>query len=148
MGYYMRFVSTDERPITTAELRDALVAAGPGYDVQIDDAAAMIVHAGVPIAQVEINLPGDGLFDEERDELAAFATDAEGDRSATARVLQTLAAARAIVAAQVLFGTGDTEATLSRLDPLWNWLFRTRQGLLQADGEGHYDTRGMVLHVE
>jgi hypothetical protein len=144
----MRFVSTDERPITTADLRDALIAAGPGYNVQVDDTAATIVHDGATIAHVEINLPGDGLFDEEREELVEFATDADGERSAKGRVLATLDAARAIVAAQVLFGTGDIEATLSRLDPLWGWLFRNRRGLMQADGEGYYDAKGVVLVVE
>jgi hypothetical protein len=114
----------------------------------MDDTAATIHHAGATIAHVEINVPGDGLFDDERDELVEFATDASGDASATARVLETLAGARAIVAAQVLFGTGDTETTLSRLDPLWGWLFRNREGLLQADGEGYYDAQGLVLQVQ
>jgi hypothetical protein len=144
----MRFVSGDDRPVTTTQLRDALLAAGPGYEVKMDEAAATIVHAGTPIAHVEINVPGDGLFDEERDELIEFVTDSDGERSAKSRVLETLGAARTIVAAQVLFGTGDAETTLSRLDPLWQWLFRNRLGLLQADGEGYYDARGLVLQVE
>jgi len=148
MGYYMRFVSTDPRPITATDLRSALTAADPGYDVDVDATAATIRHSGATIAHLEINLPGDGLFDEERDELVAFATDAAGDRSAKARVLSTLHGARAIVAAQVLFGTGDVEQTLGHLDPLWAWLFQNREGLVQADSEGYCDTRGIVLKVE
>lgn len=144
----MRFVSEDEKPVTTTELRDALLAAGPGYEVTLDDVSATILHAGAPIAHVEINVPGDGLFDEERDELMEFVADSDGERSSKSRVLEALGAARTIVAAQVLFGTGDTETTLSRLDPLWRWLFRHRLGLLQADGEGYYDARGLVLQVE
>src|SRR5262245_35426083 len=107
----MRFVSRDAKPVTTTELRDALQAADPGYDVQIDDVAATISHAGARVAHVEINVPGDGLFDEERDELVDFVTDAEGEASAKARVLEALRGARAIVAAQVLFGSGDSETT-------------------------------------
>jgi hypothetical protein len=148
MGYYMRFISTDTRPITPAELRSALVAADPGYDIEVDDIAATINHSGVTIAHVEINIPGDGLFDEERDELVEFATDSSDDRSAMARVVATLRSARSIVAAQVLFGTGDAEQTLARLDPLWAWLLQNRQGLVQADSEGYYDARGMVLKVD
>jgi hypothetical protein len=148
VGYYMRYVSTDDRPITTAEIRDALVAAGTGYDVEIDDTAATIVHSGARIAHVEINVPGDGLFDEERHELDEFVMNADGDRWASARVRHVLGAAQAIVAAQVLFGTGDVKETLNLLDPLWEWFFRNRHGLLQADGEGYYDARGVVLRVE
>lgn len=144
----MRYVCTDQRPVATTDLQNALVAAGAEYSVQVDDTAATIRHTGATIAHVEINVPGDGLFDDERNELMEFATDASGDALATARVLATLGGARAIVAAQVLFGTGDTETTLSRLDPLWAWLFRNRQGLLQADGEGYYDAHGLVLQVE
>lgn len=148
MGYYIRFVSTDARPVATTDLQNAFVAAGPAYAVQVDDTAATIRHAGATIAHVEINVPGDGLFDDERDELAEFATEAGGDASATARVLKTLGGARTIVAAQVLFGTGDAETTLSRLDPLWGWLFQNREGLLQADAEGYYDAQGLILQVQ
>jgi hypothetical protein len=143
----MRFVSTDEQPVTTGPLRDALVAAGSAYEVQLDDVALTIVHAGARIAHVEINVPGDGLFDEEREELIESLSVAAGDDSAKANVVASLRAARTIVAAQVLFGTGDTDSTLKALDPLWQWLFRNRRGLLQADGEGYYDARGLVLSV-
>jgi len=143
----MRFVSADKQPVTTTLLRDAVLAAGPGYDVQIDDVAATIFHNGARIAHIEINVSGDDLFDEERDELAEFVTDTVGDPTAKATVLETLGAAQTIVAAQVLYGTGDVETTLSRLDPLWQWLFRNRKGLLQADGEGYYDARGLILRV-
>ena len=148
MGYYMRFVSTDQRPVTARELRDALVVVDPGYDIAVDDSVVTIHHSGATIAQVEINVPGDGLFEEERDELVEFATNADDEGSAKARVLDTLRAVRTIVAAQVLFGTGDAEATLRRLDPLWAWLLQNQEGLLQADGEGYYDTRCIILHTE
>lgn len=72
MGYYMRFVSTDARPVVPAELRDALAAVSPAYNVEIDDFAATISYDGDVIAHVEINVPGDGLFDQERAELIEF----------------------------------------------------------------------------
>ena len=143
----MRFVSTDTRPVTATELRDALGGAGPGYEVLIDDTVATILHDGATIAHVEINVPGDGLFDEEREELMEFVTDADGDRPQKARVLEALTNARTIVAVQVLYGTGDTESTLAALDPLWSWLFQNRRGLLQAGGEGYYDADGIVLRM-
>jgi len=53
MGYYMRFVSTDTRPVTTRELRDALAAVDPGYDIAVDNSVVTIHHSGATIAQVE-----------------------------------------------------------------------------------------------
>ena len=120
----------------------------PGYEVLVDDTVAAILHDGATIAHVEINVPDDGLFDQEREELVEFVTEAEGDPPSKARVLGALGSARAIVAAQVLYGKGDTEATLASLDPLWTWLFQNRSGLLQADAEGYYDAEGIVLPVE
>jgi hypothetical protein len=110
MGYYMRFVSPDEETVTTTALRDALVA-DTAYEVQVDDTAATIFHGGARIAHVEINVPGDGLFDEEREELIEFVSDTDGNAAAKTRVLDILRAARTIVAAQVLFGTGDADGT-------------------------------------
>ena len=148
MGYYMRFVGTDDEPFSTKNMQEAFSAAGSGYDVQVDETAGTILHQGATIAHVEINTPGDGMFDEEREELIEFAAEAGGDSSARTRVVTTLRRATFLVAAQVLFGTGDTDATLGRLDPLWAWLFRHRHGLLQADGEGYYDAEGLILEVE
>ena len=148
MGYYMRFISTDQRQITVPELRDALVAADSGYDIEIDDSVVTIRHSGDTIAQLEINVPGDGLFEEERDELVEFVTDAPGEQDEKARVLDALARLRTIVAAQVLFGTGNTDDTLLLLDPLWTWLLQNRNGLLQADGEGYYDADGLVVKID
>lgn len=61
--------------------------------------------------------------------------------------INTLEALTTIVAVQVLFGTGDAETTLVRLDPLWAWLFDNRAGLLHAGGEGYYDRRHLLLNV-
>ena len=136
MGYYMRLVGTDTRRVTARGPRDALVALDPGYVIAVDNSVVMIHHSGATIAQVEINVPGDGLFEDERDELVEFATDADGEDSAKARVLDTLRAVRTIVAAQVLFGTGDAEATLRRLDPLWAWLFQNQEGCFRQTARG------------
>jgi hypothetical protein len=93
-----------------------------------------------------MNVPGDGLFEEERDELIEFAED--GNEAQKRRVIDMLRAAREIVAVQVLFGNGDTGWTLDRLSPLWTWLQSNRRGLIQADGEGYYDGHDLILPLE
>ncbi len=92
-------------------------------------------------------MPGDGLFEEERDELIELVEGGD-DAPTRGRVVSTLRIARAIVAVQVLFGDGDTDETLDRLVPLWTWLQANRRGLIQADGEGYYDGPKLILSLE
>ena len=146
MGYYMRYIVADERPVDFTEIGRAIAPTGGLIEPDGGRATALLQQDGTPIAKLEINVPGDGLFDTELGELVEFVEDADGP--AKHRVLATLRAARTIVAAQVLFGTRDTDSTLSALDPVWQWLMRNRQGLLQADGEGYYDAEGLILEVE
>jgi hypothetical protein len=148
MGYYIRFVSVDARPIVAAHLQAALFATSGEYKMDIDQNVANIHYAGATIAQIEINIPGDGLFEEERDELIELASNAAGDRSAKARVIATVTGATAIIVTRVLPGASALEATLSRLEPLWAWLFRNRAGLLYRDGKGYYDRNALLLHME
>jgi len=146
VGYYMRYIVADERPVGLGEIDRAVSPTGGAITRDSGDSVGLLHHNRTPIAQLEINVPGDGLFDTEVSELIEFVEDAEG--SAKERVVTTLRSARAIVAAQVLFGTGDTASTLSALDPVWRWLLQNRRGLLQADGEGYYDAEGLILQVE
>jgi hypothetical protein len=142
----MRYVVVDERPITLDDVRRAFAAEEEDYAVE---GAGVEVHVGLDgrsIAQVAINIPGDGSFDDERAELIESAAAGEGAGKAT--VLETLRGARTIVAVQVLLGQGDSEETLEALAPLWSWLQDNRRGLLQADGEGYYDADGLILELE
>jgi hypothetical protein len=142
----MRYIVADERPVTLGDVRSALVEAGGGYEVDGEETEATIVYRGNRVGHLTLNTPGDGLFDEERDELVEFAE--EGDGRGKQRVIDTLRAAHGIIAVQVLFGDGDTERTLTALDPIWRWLHANRRGLLQADGEGYYDGDALILELE
>lgn len=146
MAYYMRYIVADPRPLTLGELATALTELDPAYRLTVDDNEGTLHHAGILIGHFTLNRPGDGLFDEELAELREFAEDADG--AAQSPVPGVLNQASALLAVQVLWGTGDTETTLTRLDPLWAWLFQHRRGLMQADGEGYYDRDGLVLLVE
>lgn len=146
MGYYMRFIVADERPVTLADVQGALSDAGADYEIDGEETEATVSYRGHRVGHLTLNVPGDGLFDEERDELVEFAEDGNG--RGKRRVIDILRAARSIVAVQVLFGDGDTERTLTALDPLWRWLHANRRGLLQADGEGYYEGPELILEVE
>ena len=145
MSYYMRYIVVDEGPLTVEDVRRAFAVEEEDYTVEAMGTKVDVGLDGRIIAQVAINAPGDGLFDDERAELIDAAGEAEGPGKAT--VLETLRAARTILAAQVLFGDRDIEEALDGLEPLWSWLFENRRGLLQADGEGYYDTNGLILEL-
>jgi len=145
----MRFVSADSQAITLPMLEAALQAADTAYTLEADrdaerDSADLLYRSQIH-AELEINRPGDGLFEEE---IAELAEPLEGrDQAAAERVASTLARAKAIVAVRVLFGARDPDETLRRLDPLWQWLFAHRTGLLQADGEGYHGPAGLVCET-
>ena len=149
MGYSMRFVSADATEATLPAIAEALRAVDPSYELKADEEVASpsadLLFEGDPYAEIEINTPGDGLFAEEIAELKEFLEDAGlGDK---AKVLTVLESAKVIIAVQVLFGGRETEETMEKLDPLWEWLLANRSGLLQADGEGYYDSTGLILEI-
>jgi hypothetical protein len=147
LGYYIRYIVADDRAVSLQDIRIAFAAAGSGYEVDGEEAEATIVYDSRPIGYVTLNTPGDGLFDEERDELIEFAQNSS-NATAQARVVNTLRDAQGIVAVQVLFGEGETDQTLDRLGPLWTWLQANRRGLIQADGEGYYDDQELILALD
>jgi hypothetical protein len=146
MGYYMRYISADSQPLELGELGKALTNQDPAYRLLFEENEGTLHYGETLIGHLELNLPGDGIFDEELAELREFAADADG--AAQSPVPAVLNRASAVLAVRVLHGTGEAETTLQRLDPIWAWLFEHRRGLMQADGEGYYDSRGLVLLVE
>ncbi len=150
MGYYMRFITTDSRPSSIADLRTALKAAHPAWDLNETSGgtrlSATISFEGALYGDLEINHPGDGLFEDELQELKEFLEYA--GKGSKRKVTQTLSKATAIYAVQVLWQGRDTEETLDKLQIFWDHLFARHAGLLQADGEGYYDDNGIVLAVE
>lgn len=148
MGYYMRFIITDDKEVSLSKLESALKQIDPAYLIDRDeefDSEGLLKWADEVYGQIEVNRPGDGLFDAEIEELKEFVEDSEGVKQS--EVLNVLGQAKAIVAIRVLDQGRDSEATLMKIDPLWQWLFENREGLLQAGGEGYYDASGLILQV-
>jgi hypothetical protein len=145
MGHYMRFLLTDPTPFDLTTLGAALRGSDPTYDPHFESTAGTLFRSGTPIAAFEVNTPGDGLFEEELSELEEFAADGQGPGEA--RVADALATAQAIVAVQVLAAASAPDGSLDSLDPVWDWLFTNRRGLLQSDAEGYYDKTGLIFEV-
>jgi hypothetical protein len=138
MGYYMRFLLEDERPLSLDIIMVGLRAVDPGFALS---AGGELTRSGELLAQLEVNLPGDGLFEDDigllRDE-----ADARG-----AEVAVRLGSVTAIVAVHILWQGRSGDETLDLLDPLWDWLIANRRGLVHADAEGFYDRKGLILET-
>ncbi|MEL7150038.1 MAG: hypothetical protein AAGK71_04860 [Pseudomonadota bacterium] len=144
MSYYLRFISEDTLP-SVPELVERWRGLEALQFAEIDAGAATIEDEGGVIASIEINRPGDGMFD---DELAELCEDVEAAEGAGDAILQTLKAAKATLVFEVLFGDNGFEAPLLQLDPLVASLQTWYKGLLQADGEGFFRGKDLILAIE
>jgi hypothetical protein len=148
MGYYIRFFDTSEPLLNLRDVDSGLRQVDPLYRIEIipetNDLQGELHYADGLYGEIEINQLGDELFNAEIQEQLEGLEEAEGD---AASVETTLRTARRSVVISVLDQGREVDDTLSRIDPLWAWLFNSRSGLLQADGEGFYDSQGMVLEV-
>lgn len=145
MGYFMRYISTDARPVTFGTVGEVLTAIDPLYTLRptdLDDLVEVLYDEQL-YGQVEIDAPEDELFE---DDISAF-TDMLGEpTSAEERlVAAALENAKQIVAVEMFWEGTDSEATFSKFDPLWAWLFANRSGILQADTEGFYNADGLLV---
>lgn len=149
MAYYARYIVTDEQGITLDELERSLPDIDRRYSVvRRPGPAAGVVdlrHEEDPLAEMEVNAPGDGYFEEDIEELKDLLGEARG--RAAGAVSQSLKEARAMVVFR-LFGDPGDEESRGALGPLWSWLFAHRRGLLQVDGSGYYDVTGRILEVK
>ncbi|MDC0935462.1 hypothetical protein OAS39_04175 [Pirellulales bacterium] len=141
MGYYMRFIVEDDTPLTLEVVDSALKT----YDAQYAIRDGGLYFEEDIYGEIEINKHGEELCNAELQELREFVEDAAVGQQD--RVLENLREAKCMVVLRVLSQGRDTDSTLKVLDPLWEWLFTYRRGLLQADGEGYYDVDGLILNV-
>ena len=149
LGYYMRFIAADEQDVSLGVLAAALKERDAAYLIERDEASdneGLLTYKGDVYGEIEVNRAGDGIFDEEIAELREFVDEVEGGNKS--EVLGILDRAKAIVAVRVLWQGRESDETLEKIDPLWQWLLAHRKGLMQADGEGYYDATGLRLEVE
>ena len=145
MGYYMRYISADERPLSLAQIGEILVTIDPRYVIRPTDLDELVevVYDDKLYGQIEINAPGDELFE---DDISAFVEMLGAPTSQEERlVTATLAAATEIIAVEMFWEGTASEATFALFDPLWDWLFANRRGILQADTEGFYSADGLLV---
>ncbi len=142
MGYYLRFLPEDDRPLALGEIVSGLRNADPGFHLEEDGG---LMRGDELLAQLEVNKAGDALFEIEIDELGQ---EAEPGGAAASAVTTRLESVTAVLAVRVLWQQRTAEQTLDLLGPLWEWLLANRRGLIQADGEGFYEGQELILATE
>jgi hypothetical protein len=65
MGYYMRFIVTDEGQVSMSELEASLRGIDPNYSLSRDDGEekqAHLYYGEEVYGEIEVNVPGDDLL--------------------------------------------------------------------------------------
>ncbi len=147
MGYYMRFISNDERKLSLKELESALKEYDSKYEIESDedDVEGTLIYGDGVYGQLEINEKGDDVFDDDIENLRADVEKAEGENKQ--KVLAALENAESLLFVRVIDQGRKDEETLERINPIWHWLLKNRNGLAHADYEGFYDGSGLIFEV-
>lgn len=146
MSFYVRYYITDEDDLSLAQLEAGLQEFDAAYSVPHQDRTGEVRYMEETFAEIDINYPGDPLFDDELSETLDGVQLAGGPRAQ--HVLDTLRQTRQTVALRILWQGRDSEQTLTKIDPVLVWLIMNRDGLLQVDGEGFYEGEDLIFEME
>ena len=146
MSYSLRFILTDGPPPSLDEIEHSLHQKDPDYSIDHEPKAASgdLRYEGDVYGEIEIGQPGSGgTVDQDLADLAAQVPNAEdGDQAAVNKVLKS---ATGLVTVRFPSEDQASEQSLQTVYPVWQGLFLTRKGMLQADGDGYFDKEGRVL---
>ena len=145
----MRFISTDERPLSIETLQQALRETDPKYSIEplfpgAGQESGKLYHGRAFYAVLEILDSSDGACED----LIGLRTEVqESGKPGASQVLDSLSGATALVIVEAKWQSRGTDKTLEKIDPLWDWLNSNRRGMVQCDGEGFYDGHEVVLDL-
>lgn len=137
VGYMVRYYAA--QPITSKALHQALQAVDPALKIDLGE----LLHGDQSLGQVEVNQASGDLFEDDlRNTIRVVESTGQG-----AAVVPRLRASRAVVVADLDWGTRGPDATLALVAPLWNVLRQLSPGLAQWDGHGMYDGDQCVVDL-
>ncbi|MCK6577071.1 MAG: hypothetical protein L6Q98_03075 [Anaerolineae bacterium] len=145
MGDFLRFLAIQDCDLTLIALESLFRRRDSQFSIRVEAAAPTngeLLHGSSVLADIEINRPGEQIFDEDITDLIEML---EGIDEAGDRVVARLGMVKIMVALQL---TEEGHASFDLIDPLWDLLFETCDGLLQVDDEGYYDSEGVVLALD
>lgn len=149
MGYYMRFVIDDEKKIALSQVLRGLKDMDRRYRFdgwnQTRDSVDFY-HGDELLGELDLYGIEPGEPDEEIEDLIEDAHAAGGPH--VDQIVSVLDEARNILAIRVLWQNREQEETLSRIDPLWDWLFAHYSGILHTDDGEFYNAEGLLSGEE
>jgi hypothetical protein len=145
MGYYFRYITQTEHTITIQTIEKAFQRANSYYHVHHSEIRnyADLLYLDKIIAHIEINNTEDDIFEDDIHELAASIEQPQNSSEET--TLSQIQQANTLIAIDAIWEGTDRNNTLDKLDPLWTWLFQNYPGILHADGEGFYNSTGLII---
>jgi len=155
MSYFIRFFGRGNAPTIDA-LSGLLRAASPDLSLQsaTEPMRALIVRDGgdaaLPYAEIDVNLPGDDLFEPEIEEFLEWAhSERMHETVVRARddVVSALGATEFIIAVRYLWMGRSSDEVLDAVDPLWTVLKSGWSGIVHASGEGFYRGHDLILEL-
>lgn len=143
----MRFISTDERKLSLKELGLALKENDSKYEIESDedDVEGTLIYGDGVYGQLEVNEKGDGIFEEEIEILRENVEASEDENKSI--VLKILEESKSLLFVRVVYEGRDDEQTFGKINAIWEWLLKNRNGLVHADFEGFYDASGLIFEV-
>lgn len=126
MSCYHRYIVTDDRPLTLAELASALQEVDSTFAID----GEVLKCGEKEYALIDITFPGDPICDGDL-ELLAWLAEEQRNRDV---ILAGLRDVKCLVTVTPLWEDG------SFLQPLWDWLLANRAGIVAFEG-GHFRTR-------
>jgi len=135
MTYYIRYVMTEDDTLIFPQVTEILETISPDYEVDED----VINFKGELIGQIDINEPGDGLFE---GDIELLTHQAEGMQ--TRDIIRTeLGKAQIMLVVRVL--GADWDASMDAVEPLFDWFLANHPGLLAIEGGEFWNTTGRLL---
>lgn len=147
MGYFMRFIIPGSPALTLHDLVVGLQAVDTDYHFEALDIPdlGVLYYGEQRLGEVEISRAGEEIFAEEIEEFSALVRHATSP--ARDEVLTLLTAAGLMVVVEAVWNPEDPDPILDLIEPLWDWLFEQRGGLLQMDSQGFFNVTDLILEM-
>ena len=141
----MRFILTDGPAPTLDDIESDVRKKDTDYSIDREPGAATgdIRYEGDIYGEIEVGAVGTGNIDQDLADLTALLPDADDGDPATVEAI--LKSATSMVTVRFPSEDQASEQSLQTVYPIWQGLFASRQGVLQADDDGYFDKSGRIL---
>jgi len=147
---YMRFFSTDTRPLTLSILETNLKQLSSDYTIDHvptgSSETGFLKFGPDTLGEIEVSQRGRDNFE---DDIKEFKQAVQGIQHPNTKVvIEVLNNVNTIIVVQLSSDAREVEGLQKKIEPLWEWLFSNSEGLLHVDDEGFYRETELILELE